>query len=112
MKSAAFSVAHELALAVFADQVFDDGAGFRDRRAAVGDDRRFAEGMNLLQFIGREVARRVALVAGDLIVQAEFLQQPEDTLGARIVEVVDSDHGGLALCRLRRNVGFYCARSA
>ena len=44
----------------------------------------------------REHRLRVALVALDLVLDAELLEQPEHALRARIVEVVDGEHRPLA----------------
>ena len=67
---------------------------------AVGDHRRLAERMHRLQFRRREHGRGVALVALHLIGHAELLQQPQDALRARIVEMMDGDHGVPSGCLL------------
>ena len=63
------------------------------RQAVVGDDRRLAERMHGAQLGGREHRVRVALIALDFILDAEFFQHPEHALRAGIVEVVDDEHG-------------------
>src|SRR6185295_5811209 len=61
----------------------------------------FSQRMDVLQLRRRERYRTHALVFHDLIGRAEFLEQPEDALRARIVEMVNLDHdvlpGGLTL---------------
>jgi hypothetical protein len=84
---------HHLALAVGADDVVDDGAGFRDPDIAVGDDGRLAERMHRGQFGRRQPRRGVALVALHLVGHAQFFQQPQDTLRARVIEMMQSEHG-------------------
>ena len=51
--------------------------------------------MHRLQLRRRQPGGRVALVALDLVGRAQLLQQPQDALRARIVEVVDDEHGVL-----------------
>ena len=43
---------------------------------------------------GASIVFGVALVPLDLVGNAELLEQPEDALRARVVEVVDGDHRG------------------
>jgi hypothetical protein len=83
----------QAAVAVAPDQVLDDGAGFGHDGVAVLDHRRFAERVHGAQLRRRQHRLRVALVFLDLVFQAEFLQQPQDALGAGVVQVVDDDHG-------------------
>ena len=59
---------------------------------AVGDHRRLAQRMHGAQLRRRQHGLRVALVALDLVGQAQLFQQPEDALRARVVEVMESDH--------------------
>ena len=82
----------EAPLAVALDQVLQDGAGFCQRQFAVGDHRRLPQGVDLSQRLGRQHRLRVALVALDVVRQSELLQQPQDALRARVVEVMDDDH--------------------
>jgi len=43
----------------------------------------------------------LTLIADDLIGKPKFLQQPQHTLGARIVEMMDREHGEfLPACRI------------
>ena len=78
-------------------QIFDNGAGFRDPRVAFIQHRRLAERVDGLQGGGRQHGLRVALIPLHLIGQAHLLQQPEDPLRAGIVEMVDGDHGAAPL---------------
>src|SRR5437879_5784249 len=52
-----------------------------------------AERMHLAQRRRREHGLRVALIALDVVGEAELLEQPQHALRARVVEVVDDDHG-------------------
>ena len=63
-----------------------------DDKLAVGHDRRLAERMDRAQLFGRAHVR-LALVAHDLVRRAEFLKEPQHALTARIVQVMDDDHG-------------------
>src|SRR5260370_38674733 len=83
---------YQPARAVALDQVLHDGARLRERGVAIGDDRRLAERVHLAQRRRREHGPRIALVALDLVLEAELLQQPQQALGARVVQVVDDDH--------------------
>src|SRR6185436_11839629 len=74
-------------------QIFNNRSGLGDGQLAVADHRGFAERMHRAQLGRREHGLRVALVALHLVGQAEFFEQPEDALRARIVEVMDGDHG-------------------
>ena len=79
--------------AVSLDQVFDDRAGFGDGALAVDDHGRFAERMNLEQFGRRQHRLLVALVVHDLVGHAQFFKQPQNAVRARILKVMDDDHG-------------------
>ncbi|MNT49263.1 hypothetical protein D3C72_1861030 [compost metagenome] len=83
----------QAAIAVALDQVLDDGARFGDGVGAVRNHGRLAQRVDGLQRGGRQHGFRVALVALDLVVEAQFLEQPEHALRARIVQMVDDDHG-------------------
>ena len=87
-------VRHEAALAVPVQNVLDDGAGLGDDAALVLDDRRLAEPMDFSELGRRQHRLPVALVADHLVGRAQLLEQPQDALGARVVEVMDLDHGG------------------
>src|SRR5258706_14298652 len=73
-------------------------ARLRQREVALGEHRRLAERMHFAQRRGREHGLRIALVALDLIRKLELLEQPQHALRARVVEVMDHDHG---LCSAR-----------
>ena len=77
---------------VLLDEVFDDRARFGDGVLSVGDDRRLAERMDLLQLGRREAGRRIALVVADLVRNLELLEKPEHALRAGVVQVMDNDH--------------------
>jgi hypothetical protein len=48
--------------------------------------------VDLLQRLGREVGLWIALVEDDLVGERELFEQPEDALGAGVVQVVDGEH--------------------
>jgi hypothetical protein len=82
-----------------AEDIVDDRAGLRDHPpvVAVGDHRGLAERMNGFQFRRRKSGLRVALISFDFIGNVQFLQQPQDTLGPRVIEMMDDDHGRLLM---------------
>src|SRR5258708_34771885 len=80
------------AVAIGGDDVFGDRARFRDDVAIVGDDRRFAERMNLAQLF-RRAHIGLTLIADDIVGNAELFQQPQHPLRARIVEMMNGQHG-------------------
>jgi len=97
----------QFAIAISADDVFGDRTRLGDDVAVVGDDRRFAERMNLCKLRGRQPGLRVALIVLDLIGKPQFLQQPQNSLRAGVVEVMKREHG--AFLRLLF-VGAICLR--
>ena len=86
-----------LAVAITLHQVFDNGAGFSNDGVAVGDDRGLAQRMNLAQFGRGQHGLRVAGVMLDLVVQSQFLQQPDDTQGTGVFQVMHSNHKKLSV---------------
>jgi hypothetical protein len=82
----------QAARAVAVRQVFDDRPGLGKRHLAVGDHRRFSQRVNSAQVLGRQQRRGVSPVVPDFIGHLQFLQEPQDSLGARVVQVVDGDH--------------------
>ena len=83
----------EAAGAVAVGEVLDDRAGLGERLVAVAHDGRLAERMHRAQLGRREHGLLVALVGLDLVLEAELLEQPQDALRARVVQMVDDDHG-------------------
>ena len=81
-------------------EVFQDGARLGHHAGAVGDHRRLAQWVDGQQFGRGQHGLGVALVAPDLVGNAQLLQQPQHALGAGVVQVVDGDHA--AQCRQRR----------
>src|SRR5215469_2016199 len=77
------------------DEVVDDRTGLMDHAALIGDDRRFAEGMDRLQLGRRQPGLRIALIALDPIGEAQLLEEPQDALRSGVVEVVNDNHGHL-----------------
>ena len=88
----------QFAVAIGGDDVFGDRARLRNGVAVVGDDGRFAKRMNGAQFRGRAHVR-LALIADDLIGDAEFFEQPQHALRAGIVEMMHRQHGRPPKCR-------------
>src|SRR5260221_11860886 len=86
---------NQAAGAVGRGEILDDRARLGERESAVGDYRRLAERMHRPQLGRREHRLRIALVGLDLVLQAELFEQPEHALRARVVQVVDEDHGFL-----------------
>ena len=84
---------HQAPLAMALHQVLDDRARLRERELAVGEHRRLAERMHFAQRGGREHRLRIALIALDLVRQSQFLQQPQNSLRAGVVEVMKREHG-------------------
>ena len=80
-------------LPVLSHHVLEDRPRLDHDGLAVAQHRRLAERVDLLQRLRREVRLRVALVVLDLVREAQLLEQPEDALGAGVVEVVDFEHG-------------------
>ena len=94
MRLTVFLMGALLSLAAMAlHQVLDDRARLREREVALGKHRRLAERVHFAQRCGREHRLRIALVALDLVGQPELLEQPQHALRARVVEVMDDDHG-------------------
>src|ERR1700738_3368750 len=62
--------------------------------------------MNRAQFCRRPHVR-LALIADDFIGHAQFLEQPQHTLGTGIVEVMDGEHGDSPQ-RLWRSLAIGC----
>jgi hypothetical protein len=53
--------------------------------------------MHGAQFGRRQHGVGIALIRLDFIINAQFFQHPEHALRARIVEVMNNEHGGLPL---------------
>ncbi len=83
------------AFAVLGEDVFDDRTRLADHCVAIGDHRRRADGMQSLVFRRREARDRVALVALQLVVDAELLAEPDDALRLRPAEVMDRQHASV-----------------
>ena len=64
-----------------------------DRPAVVGDHRRLAERMDRAQFRRREHGLRIARVSAHLVGETELFEEPERAMRARMVQVMDDDHG-------------------
>ena len=80
-------------LPVFADQILDDRARLGDSLAVVGNYGRLAERMHRTQLGRRQHRFRIALVTLDLVRHAEFFEQPQHTLRAGVVQMMDDQHG-------------------
>jgi hypothetical protein len=64
---------------VAVDDIVDDGARLGEHRIPIADYRRFAERMDRFQRIGRG-ATGLALKSLELVLETEFLHQPDDAL--------------------------------
>ena len=86
--------------AISIDKIVDDGAGLGEAQRTVLDDRRLSQGMDEPQ-AGRSKHRlRVPLVADNFVVEPDLFKEPQDTLRAEIVQMMDLDHGmNSARCR-------------
>ena len=73
--------------------------------AVVGQHRRLAERMDAGELGRRQHRLGVALVFLQLVGNLELLEQPEDALRARVVEVVDGDHRGVSPATAKRHCG-------
>src|ERR1700722_9330698 len=49
--------------------------------------------MHRHQFRGRQPCRRIAVIFFHLIGRAEFFQQPQNPLRARVIEMMEREHG-------------------
>ena len=79
--------------AVATNEVVDDGPGL-DQRQAIGlDHRRLPKRVQGLQRGRRQARRGVARAMLNLVGQIQLFKQPQHTLRARLIEVVDDDHG-------------------
>jgi hypothetical protein len=77
---------------VAADDVVDDRPGLADHLVAVDDHRGLTQRMDGGQLRRRQMGLGITDIGLELIGQAQLLQQPEDALRPRLVEVVDDDH--------------------
>ncbi len=68
--------------AILGHQIIYDGAGLGDNPAAIGNNRRFAERVDLLQLGRRQQGLLVALVGDDLVGQPKLFEQPQNALRA------------------------------
>jgi hypothetical protein len=74
-------------------QIEDDGGGFRDQPVTVKKRRHFLVGMRIVSvLVARAVLPRDVGV-DDLAVSPEFLDQPDNTRGARARRVIETKHG-------------------
>src|ERR1700730_17906313 len=89
------------AVAIGTEEIFDDRARLRDGVAVVGDDRRFAERMDRAQLLWRAHVG-LTLIAHDLVRYAQFFQEPQHALRARIVEMMNRQHWRPPVCRVAR----------
>lgn len=73
-------------------EILDDRPALRHPETSILDQRRLAERVGGFQLGRCEIAGGVAPVGHDLVIRPELLEEPEDSLRPRIVEVVDGDH--------------------
>ena len=74
------------------EEIVHDRTGLDDPLPAILDHRGLAERIDREELWRREPRLGVALVAPDLVGKLELLQQPEDALRARVVQVVKDNH--------------------
>jgi hypothetical protein len=81
------------AAAVFCNDVFDDGAGFRQHHIAIGDDGRRSDSMQRFIVRRRQHGLGIPRVALQLVGNLQLLAEPDDALGLRLAEMMDGKHG-------------------
>jgi len=80
-------------------KILDDRTTFRHLQTIIFDQRRLAQGVDLLEFRRGEVGFGIALIRHDVVISVKFLQQPQDALRTAVVEMVDGDcHAALLSC--------------
>ena len=80
-------------------KILDDRTTFRHLQTIIFDQRRLAQGVDLLEFGRGEVGFGIALIRHDVVISVKFLQQPQDALRTAVVEMVDGDcHAALLSC--------------
>src|SRR5690242_15546603 len=96
---------NQRALSVSLDEVLDDRARFGDGQIAVGDDGRLPERMHAQELRRREARLRIARIPLDLVRDTQLLEEPEDAMGARVLEVVEGQHAYAVTAALRCATG-------
>src|SRR3984957_4098123 len=81
------------ALAVSTDKIVDDGARLCEAQRVVLYSRRLSQRMDAPQACRGALGLRVPLVADDFVVEPDLFEEPQDALRARVVEMMDLDHG-------------------
>jgi len=94
----------ETVVAVFCDDVLDNGAGFGEHDIAVGYDRRRTDRMQRLVVGRRQHGCGVARIAFEFIRNFQLLAEPDDALGLRFAEMVDGEHEGPPPARHSRKI--------
>src|SRR5262249_43975710 len=82
----------QAAIAVFADDVFDDRAGFSQHQIAIDDDRRRSDRMQRLVVRLRQHGDGIARMAFQLVWNFQLLAKPDDAFRLRLAEMMDDEH--------------------
>ena len=75
-------------------QIFQNGARLGHHQLPIGNDGRFAQRMDVFQLGRGQPRERVALVAAQFVGHTKLLQEPQNTVRARSLKVVQGQHGG------------------
>ncbi len=78
-------------------QVFQNGTRFGQHQLAVAQHRRLAQRVHRLELGRRQPVAALAGIGFELVGQAHFLQQPEHTLRARLLQVVQHQRLGVGV---------------
>jgi len=79
-------------VAVLRDDVLDDGRRLGQNQIAIGDDRRGAERVEGPEFRRRQTGDGIARVVLQLVVNPEFLAEPDDPLRLRHTKMMNYQH--------------------
>src|ERR1700733_1126034 len=93
------------ALAVSTDKIVDDCARFREAQSVVLYNWRLSQRMDAPQARRGALGLRVPLVGDDFVVEPDLFEEPQDALRARVVEMMNLDHGKNSRPPSRRPLG-------
>jgi hypothetical protein len=81
--------------------IVDNGTRFDNNSVIaiyiIGQHWRLAQLVNLLQFRGRQISQLIPFVLDDLVIEFELFKQPEDSLRAGVIKMMDFEHRVLFL---------------
>ena len=75
-------------------QVFQNGTRLGYDQLPIGQPRRLAQRMDFFQLWRGQTGGQVALVAAQCVRHAQLFQEPQNTMRARSLKVVQGQHGG------------------